>query len=267
MVYHHLNSPDVKMTHNWRWVGRWGWERSQWINRNSFLRANDSVIKTPRSFLDRKEKNWRRGCSRGKRWGEGRGHHITCAQSLSPILLFGTPWTVTHQAPLSMEFSRLEYWCGLPSPPPGNSSVPGFKPASLASPALAGGFFTTAPPRKASHHYSRLMWSYLLLCLGRTWGAHWSPQCLPSLANLSERVLLFWAPYSPSGKGAGGHGRFCSLCYFISELGFGWHCLQYISDCLKWDRRSHQSDGICHQLPAQCLTRGASCSLWRGVPV
>ena len=79
------------------------------------------------------------------------------AQSLSPILLFGTPWTVTHQAPLSMEFSRLEYWRGLPSPPPGNSFVPGFKPSSLASPAWAGGFFTTAPPRKASYHYSRLM--------------------------------------------------------------------------------------------------------------
>ena len=180
-----------------------------------------------------------------------------------------TPWTVTHQAPLSMEFSRLEYWSGLPSPPPGNSSVPGSEPTSLASPALAGGFFTTAPPRKPSHHCSRLRWSFLLLRLECTWGALWSPQCPPSVANLSERVPLFWAPYNTSGKGVGGHGRFSSLCYFISELGLGWHCLQYISDCLKWDWRGHQSDGICHchQLPAQCLTKGASCSLWRGVPV
>ena len=51
---------------------------------------------------------------------------------------FGTPGTVACQTPLSMGFSRQEYWSGLPFPPPGDLSDPGIEPASLASPALAG---------------------------------------------------------------------------------------------------------------------------------
>ena len=57
-----------------------------------------------------------------------------------------TPWTVACQVPLSMEFSRQEYWSRLPFPSPGDLPYPGFKPTSLASPALAVGFFTTVPP-------------------------------------------------------------------------------------------------------------------------
>ena len=53
------------------------------------------------------------------------------------------PWTVACQVPLSMEFSRQEYWNGLPFPSPGDLPDPGIEPVSLA---LAGGFFTTAPP-------------------------------------------------------------------------------------------------------------------------
>ena len=51
---------------------------------------------------------------------------------------------VAQQAPLSMGFSRLEYWSGLPYPSPGNLPNPGTEPASLGSPALAGRFFTTS---------------------------------------------------------------------------------------------------------------------------
>ena len=51
---------------------------------------------------------------------------------------------IAHQAPLSMGFSRQEYWCGLPCPPPGDLPRPGIEPLSLVSPALAGGFFTTS---------------------------------------------------------------------------------------------------------------------------
>ena len=54
-----------------------------------------------------------------------------------------TPWTVAHQAPLSMEFSREEYWSGLPFPSPGDLPNPEIEPTSLRSPALAGRFFTT----------------------------------------------------------------------------------------------------------------------------
>ena len=55
-----------------------------------------------------------------------------------------TQWTVAHQAPLSMGFSRQEYWSGLPCPPPGDLPDPGIEPSSLMPPALTGGFFTTS---------------------------------------------------------------------------------------------------------------------------
>ena len=58
---------------------------------------------------------------------------------------FVTPWTVTHQDPLSLGFSRQEYWSGLPFPSPGGLPHPGIEPLS---PALAGGFFTTEQPGK-----------------------------------------------------------------------------------------------------------------------
>ena len=63
----------------------------------------------------------------------------------SHVQLFATPWTVTCQAPLSMEFSRQEYWSRLPFPSPGDLPHPGIEPTS---PALAGRFFTTKPPGK-----------------------------------------------------------------------------------------------------------------------
>ena len=59
------------------------------------------------------------------------------------VQLFATQWTVAPEAPLSMGFSRQEYWCGLSCPPPGNLPHPGTEPTSLKSPPLAGGFFTT----------------------------------------------------------------------------------------------------------------------------
>ena len=70
------------------------------------------------------------------------------AQLLSHVQLFATPWTVACQTPLSVVFSRQEYWRGLLFPPPGNLPNPGIKPVSPAAPALAGGFFTTEPPGK-----------------------------------------------------------------------------------------------------------------------
>ena len=56
-----------------------------------------------------------------------------------------TPWTVARHSPLSMEFSRQEYWSGLPFPPPGDLPHPGIK---LAFPALAVGFVSTEIPGK-----------------------------------------------------------------------------------------------------------------------
>ena len=66
------------------------------------------------------------------------------SKSLSCVWLFSTLWTVARQAPLSMGFSRQEYWSGLPCPTPGNLPNPGIKPTSLISPALVGRFFITS---------------------------------------------------------------------------------------------------------------------------
>ena len=77
--------------------------------------------------------------------------HSRVLSRYSRVRLFVTLWTLALQAPLSLGFSRQEHWSGLPCPPPGHLSDPRIKPASLMSPALAGGFFNTsatweAPP-------------------------------------------------------------------------------------------------------------------------
>ena len=68
-----------------------------------------------------------------------------CVCALSRVRLFVTPWTVAHQAPLSMGFSRQDYWSKLPFPSLGDHPNPGIEPGSLVSVALAGDFFTTVP--------------------------------------------------------------------------------------------------------------------------
>ena len=70
--------------------------------------------------------------------------NIECAQSFSHVWLFSAPWNVACQAPLSMEFSRQEYWSGVSFPTPGDLPDPGIEPTSLTSPALASGFFITS---------------------------------------------------------------------------------------------------------------------------
>ena len=70
--------------------------------------------------------------------------YVSILNHFSPVRLCATPWTVACQAPLSIGFSRQEYWSGLSCPPPGDLPHPGIKPASLRSPALAGRFFTTS---------------------------------------------------------------------------------------------------------------------------
>ena len=64
-------------------------------------------------------------------------------KSLSRVRLFATLWTVTYQAPLSMGFSRQEYWSGLPFPSPGDLPNPGIEPGS---PALEADALTSEPP-------------------------------------------------------------------------------------------------------------------------
>ena len=72
---------------------------------------------------------------------------LMCAKSLQLCPTLCDPMDCICQAPLSMGFSRQEYWSGLPCPPPGDHPHPGIRPVFLMSPELAGGL-SLAPPRK-----------------------------------------------------------------------------------------------------------------------
>ena len=68
-----------------------------------------------------------------------------CVRALSCVWLFATPWTVAHQVPLFMEFSRQNYWSGLPFPPPGDLPYLEIEPEPLVSPELQVDFLSAAP--------------------------------------------------------------------------------------------------------------------------
>ena len=84
---------------------------------------------------------------------------LCCAQSLQSCPTLCDLWTVAHQAPLSVEFSRQEYWSGLPCPPPGDLPNLGIELISLASPALQAVSLPTKPPVKPL-----LLFSFNLFC-------------------------------------------------------------------------------------------------------
>ena len=94
--------------------------------------------------------------------------HACVLNHVSRIRLFTTLWTIAHQVPLSMGFSRQEYWSGLPFPPPGYHSDPRRGPGSLMSPPLAGRSFTTST----------------------TWGA--TSQSMPWAGSSGLLVLYSW---------------------------------------------------------------------------
>ena len=79
-----------------------------------------------------------------RNWKSGKETMIE-VKSLSRVRLFATPWTVAYQAPQSMEFSRQEYWSGLPFPSPGDLPNPGIKPGS---PMLLADALPSEPPGK-----------------------------------------------------------------------------------------------------------------------
>ena len=94
-------------------------------------------------------------------------------KSLQLCLTVCYPWTVPRQAPLSMGFSRQEYCSGLPFPPPGDLPDAGIKPVSLASPELAGGFFTTS----ANWEAHVVLHSILIEGLGNSLVIQWLGPC------------------------------------------------------------------------------------------
>ena len=75
-----------------------------------------------------------------------------CVKLLSRVWLFAIPWTVAYKAPLSMEFSRQEYWSGVPFPSPGDLPDPGIEPGS---PALQAEALASEAPGKLPLRYSR----------------------------------------------------------------------------------------------------------------
>ena len=76
-----------------------------------------------------------------------------CSVARSYLIPLQPHGLVAHQASLSMEFSKQEYWSGFPFPTPEDLPYPGVKPASVASPALAGGFYTTELPGKSDYEF------------------------------------------------------------------------------------------------------------------
>ena len=92
---------------------------------------------------------------------------------LSSVQFFVSPWTVACQAPLPMEFSKQEYWSGLPFPAPGDLPHPGIKPRS---PALQADSLPSEPPGKPQIQYSTMLLFFKSLAYKNThssWNSHW----------------------------------------------------------------------------------------------
>ena len=83
-------------------------------------------------------------------------------KSISRVRLFVTPWTVARQTPLSMGFSRQEYWSGLPFPSPGDLSNLGIEPGS---PALQADALSSEPPGKPHFNLLRETLIALFVCI------------------------------------------------------------------------------------------------------
>ena len=98
--------------------------------------------------------------------GSPEGSQQLLLSRLSHVRLLETPWTIIHQGPLSMRFSRKEYWSGLPFPSPEDLPNPEIKPMSLTSPVLAGRFFISSASWEVHGilQFSSVAQSCLTLC-------------------------------------------------------------------------------------------------------
>ena len=130
--------------------------------------------------------------------------HACVLSCFSCVWMCATPWTATCQAPLTMGFSRQEYWSGVPCPPPGDFPNLGIEPMSPMSPALAGGFFTTSTTWEACHSWdhSLIIWGNRIVTL-QTCGIYhfnWiiTPQHLvwhhtPLMWCMKDTILTYYA--------------------------------------------------------------------------
>ena len=122
----------------------------------------------------------------------------------SHVQLCVTLWTILYQAPLSMGFSRQEYWRGLPFPSPGDLPDPVIEPAFLMSPALAGGFFTTSATWEAQD-------------LSVAAAAAKSLQSCPTLPPHIRQPTRFLCSWDSPGKNTGVGCHFLLQCIKVKS--------------------------------------------------
>ena len=124
------------------------------------------------------------------RWSE--------VKSLSRVRLFATPWTVAHQAPPSMGFSRQEYWSGLPFPSPGDLPNPGIEPRS---PTLQADALTSEPPGKTKDKGTKVKVKVKLLSRVRLFETPWTVahQAPPSM-GFSKQEYWSGLPFPSPGN-------------------------------------------------------------------
>ena len=136
-------------------------------------------------------------CELQASWGSQtdfkKSHLLFVVQSLSRVWLCD-PKTVARQAPLSMGFSRQEYWSALPCPPPGDLPDPGTEFTSVVSPALASRFFTTsatseAPVWRLFLHQSVSQSRNNFLHQSQSHPPHTSPQQMDNLGWPERRAV------------------------------------------------------------------------------
>ena len=113
----------------------------------------------------------------------------TCVLShFSPVQLFATLWTVAHQVPLSMEFSRQEYWRRLSCPPPGDHPDPGIELVSPAAPALQEDFLLL------SHQGSPIVISSTFCCSCQSFPISREQNLTPLCVSKSfSYCYIYWA--------------------------------------------------------------------------
>ena len=149
------------------------------------------------------------------------GHMCT----LSRVRLFATPWTVAHEAPLSMGFPRQEYWSGLPFPSPGDLPDPGMEPTSPVAPALQANSLPLGPLESSLHRLSHLILirkEKLLLSLFYRWGnwgsGNWSNshKVTGLLVQIQDQETV--GPYPPKSSSLPFH----LSVYWVSKPGRHW---------------------------------------------
>ena len=141
-------------------------------------------------------------------------HTQVCCAVLSHVWLLVSPWTVACQAPLSMGFSREEYWCGLPCLPPGDLPHPGIEPVAPASPELQVDSLLLS---HWGHSYTQ---EYLML----------KPLVFPKLPpNVASLFCKFPMPEEDSFK----YSLYHSAFIHIEARKFKAHCLFVFLICQK----------------------------------